>query len=294
MYYFTCISFAIRPSGRKSAIKLIDWLKNYFRCEKNVRHLEVLLAVLISAILLFWACHSASGCRISSKSDHLQLWCYIDFQDGGRWGAISLPVSDWLTPSLQKINVYQQTKFRSYSSIYVAVITICGLEKQTSAILQFFFRLLLRPYHSNWRAIPHHATKFHSNRATRGAVMTSNTISRWRQRWLNTTSGFVCNDVSFIRRSKYQSATKFRRRILIRVWDMTTSGLEIGILFSLRFWTDRSNLRAILNRFQTSPNSGHPQRSNDVVCNFKMAAAVAQYYFRFRIQCRYTLLKFKV
>jgi len=24
--YFTCISFAIRPSGRKSAIKLIDWL----------------------------------------------------------------------------------------------------------------------------------------------------------------------------------------------------------------------------------------------------------------------------
>ena len=24
MYYFTCISFAIRPSGRKSAIKLID------------------------------------------------------------------------------------------------------------------------------------------------------------------------------------------------------------------------------------------------------------------------------
>ena len=26
MYYFTCISFAIRPWGRKSAIKLIDWL----------------------------------------------------------------------------------------------------------------------------------------------------------------------------------------------------------------------------------------------------------------------------
>jgi len=26
MYYFTCISFDIRPSGRKSAIKLINWL----------------------------------------------------------------------------------------------------------------------------------------------------------------------------------------------------------------------------------------------------------------------------
>jgi len=29
MYYFTCISFAIRPSGRKSAIKLIDWLGSH-------------------------------------------------------------------------------------------------------------------------------------------------------------------------------------------------------------------------------------------------------------------------
>ena len=61
---------------------------------------------------------------------------------------------------------------------------ISGLEKQTSAILEFFFRLLfrVRPYHSNRRAIPHQASKFCPNRATRGGVMTSHTISRWRQR----------------------------------------------------------------------------------------------------------------
>jgi len=45
---------------------------------------------------------------------------------------------------------------------------------------------------------------------------------------------------------------------------------------------------------QISPKSGHPRRSNDVVCNFKMATAVAQYYFRFRVSCRYTLPKFKI
>ena len=37
MYYFTCISFAIRPSGRKSAIKLIDW-SPYLK--GDVQHLE--------------------------------------------------------------------------------------------------------------------------------------------------------------------------------------------------------------------------------------------------------------
>jgi len=36
-------------------------------------------------------------------------------------------------------------------------------------------------------------------------------------------------------------------------------------------------------KFQIAPKSGHPWRSYDVVCNFKMAAAVTPYYFRFRI-----------
>jgi len=57
------------------------------------------------------------------------------------------------------------------------------------------------PDRSNLRAIPNQVSKFRPNRATRGGA-TSYTISRWRQRWLNTTSGFVYNDVTFIRRSK--------------------------------------------------------------------------------------------
>ena len=48
MYYFTCISFAIRPSGRKSAIKLIElkmrtkndiFTNTVFKMEAG-RHLE--------------------------------------------------------------------------------------------------------------------------------------------------------------------------------------------------------------------------------------------------------------
>ena len=118
----------------------------------------------------------------------VELWCSTDFQDGGHWG--------W-RPPLQNVNVYQP-----FRSIRVWVITISGLEKQTSVILEFFFRLVLRPYHSNRRAIPHRANKFRPNLATRGGVMTSYTISRWRQRWFSTTSGFVYNDITLIRRSK--------------------------------------------------------------------------------------------
>jgi len=76
-------------------------------------------------------------------------------------------------------------------------------------------------YYSNRRAIPRQATKFRPNRATRGGIMTSYTISRLQQRWHSSTSGFLCNDVTLI-----YPQTKFRRRILIKGWDITISGLE--------------------------------------------------------------------
>ena len=53
---------------------------------------------------------------------------------------------------------------------------------------------------------------------------------------------------------KIYKQTKFRQGILIHLWDMTTSCLEkqtsaILAFFLLRFWSDHSNLRAILNQF---------------------------------------------
>jgi len=56
--------------------------------------------------------------------------CYIDFQDGGRCGAILLPVSDQLMSIFLKgqFLAYQQTTFRGYNSIHSGDITISGLE----------------------------------------------------------------------------------------------------------------------------------------------------------------------
>jgi len=66
-----------------------------------------------------------------------------------------------------------QIKFCQRISIHGWDITTSGLEKETSAILEFFFRLRLRPYRSNRCAILHQTTEFHPNRTTCGDGMTS-------------------------------------------------------------------------------------------------------------------------
>jgi len=62
---------------------------------------------------------------------------------------------------LQEVRVYHKTKFHSYNSIHDWDITISGLEKQTSAILEFYFRFRIRPYHRSRHVIMGQSAKFH-------------------------------------------------------------------------------------------------------------------------------------
>ena len=43
---------------------------------------------------------------------------------------------------LQKVKIYQQTKFRRQNSIHSLIITTSGLEKQTYAILEFYYEVV--------------------------------------------------------------------------------------------------------------------------------------------------------
>jgi len=83
-------------------------------------------------------------------------------------------------PSLQKVNVYQQTKLHNYISIHSWDIAISVLEKQTSAILEFYFRFRFWPYHRSRHVIVHKSAKFHPNATAYGKKMTSCRFSRWR------------------------------------------------------------------------------------------------------------------
>jgi len=81
---------------------------------------------------------------------------------------------------LQKVKVYQQTKFCRHTSIGGWDITTSGFEIQTSAILEFYFRFRSRPFRRNWRVILHMAAEFRPNRNIRRWNMTSNRFLRWR------------------------------------------------------------------------------------------------------------------
>ena len=81
---------------------------------------------------------------------------------------------------LQKVKVYQQTKFRRDISIGGWDITISGFEIKTSAMLEFYFRFRSRPFRRNRRVILHQAAEFRPNRNIRRWNMTSYRFSRWR------------------------------------------------------------------------------------------------------------------
>ena len=65
---------------------------------------------------------------------------YYRFQDGGRCGTILLPYQTGWRHFLQKVNVYQHTKYRQDNSIHGWDVTVSVLQKQKSAILKIFFR----------------------------------------------------------------------------------------------------------------------------------------------------------
>ena len=79
---------------------------------------------------------------------------------------------------LQKVKVYEQTIFRRHISIDGWDITTSVFEKQTSAILEFYFRSWSRfsTTSRNLHVILHYATEFRPNRSTHCRNMTSFSI----------------------------------------------------------------------------------------------------------------------
>ena len=131
--------------------------------------------------------------------------------------------------------IYQQTKCRRHISIYGWGITTSGLEKQTSATLEFYFRFRSRPFGRNLHIILHQHPNFVQIGAPIPEMWRHIHFSRWQPRPLNTTSGFVFVDVTAFRISK-SIRTKFRRDTSIGGWDITASGFEKQTSAILEFY----------------------------------------------------------
>jgi len=95
------------------------------------------------------------------------------FQDGGRGHSILLPVS-YLLMSLPSAGQNLSTnQILSDISIDGWDITTSIFEKQTSTILEFYFRFWFRPFGRNRHIILHQHTEYRPNRSTRCGNMTS-------------------------------------------------------------------------------------------------------------------------
>jgi len=141
---------------------------------------------------------------------------------------------------LQKVKVYQQTKFHRHISIHGWHITTSVFEKNTSSILEFYFRFRSRPFRRNLHAILHHAIKFCPNQSTHYRNMMSYPFLkiatqyyfRFRICW------FHC-----LQKVKIYQQTKFHRHTSIHCWDITTSASKktdvrhIGILLPVSIST---------------------------------------------------------
>jgi len=166
------------------------------------------------------------------------------------------------------------------------------LKKLTSAILEFFFRLLLRRYRSNRRAILHQATTCHANRTTRGRVMTSCNLHFQDGGCSGSilyTSDFVLN--VNLTGGQNLSANQISSRYLNPQLRYSyfrfgkTNVRYIGFLLPVSILTTSPNstCHSALG-CRISSQSVHRERRYDVISIFKMAATVAQFYFRFQIR----------
>jgi len=152
------------------------------------------VSILTSSPLL--SCHFGSTATT-------EIWRPIDFS---RWlprplsttsGFVFVDVLAFRSKFVNKPNFVDLNGH--HVSIYGWDITTSGLEKQTSTILEFYFRFRSRPFSLNLHFILHQPAEFHPNIA----------LSRWRPRRLNTTSAFVSVDVTVFRRLKFISKPIF-------------------------------------------------------------------------------------
>ena len=78
----------------------------------------------------------------------VELWSYIDFQDGERWGAILLPVSDWLMSFSTEDQSLSANQISSrYLNPRLRYKYFRFEKKQPFVILEFYFRFRFWPYH---------------------------------------------------------------------------------------------------------------------------------------------------
>jgi len=109
----------------------------------------------------------------------------------------------------QKVNAYQHAKYRQDNSIHSRDITISALQKQTSAIVKYFFWFWLWPHDRSPHSFCIMLPNFINIGPPSAEIWRHTDFSRWRPRRLNTTSAFLLVDAAVFITSKSISKPNF-------------------------------------------------------------------------------------
>jgi len=177
---------------------------------------------------------------VQIKAPTTEIWRYIHFS---RWrprrlnttfGVVFVDVT-----AFRRSKSISKPNFVEIISIGGWDITTSGLEIQTSAILDFYFRFWSRPVRRNLRVILYQVTEFRPNQSTQCGNMTSYPFlkmaaatAKYYFRFRIFLSVFrICQKV------KVYQQTKFRRDISIGGWDITT---PVSKYKRLPYWNSTS------------------------------------------------------
>ena len=121
-------------------------------------------------------------------------------------------------------------------SIYGWDITTSGLEKQTSTILEFYFRFRSRPFPRNLHFILHQPAEFRPNRSSHCGNMTSYRFIKMAAAAAQYYFRFCICWHRCLQKVKVYEQTKFRQHISNDGWDITTSVFEKQTSAILEFY----------------------------------------------------------
>jgi len=167
------------------------WLRynNFWFQKTNVRHIGIGIgfwSLSLSVICISFCIALPNFVQIRAPT--AEIWHHFHFS---RWRPRPLNTSSDFV--FVDVTVFKRSKSISkINFIDISQLTTTSVfEKQTSVILEIYFRFRFRPFARNLHIILHQATNFVQIETPTAEIWRHIHFSRWRPRRLNTTSGFI-------------------------------------------------------------------------------------------------------
>jgi len=180
--------------------------------------------------------------RRYSGSATAEIWRHIDFS---RWRPRSLNTTSGFVfvdvLAFRRSKSVNKRNFVNINGQHILIygwdVTTSSLEKQTSTILEFYFRFRSRPFSHNLHFILHQHAEFRPNRSSHCGNITSYRFIKMAAADAEYYFWFRICWYRCLQKVNVYEQTKFRRHISIDGCNLTTSVFEKQTYAILEFYT---------------------------------------------------------